>query len=171
MLSRPKAGVPAGARGGLGGFLSRRSPTSHVRAAAARWEVPPERARTIRKKRDDPPRRNCLEERERLGALSVSAAPGLRRGRANARMPWRRTRRRGFRRDPARTWTKPGHDTAGPDDAREAGRSARFSRHVEVRTGRKATSRRRRPSTAASCPQTPRCRGGAASLHRRSFRA
>jgi hypothetical protein len=50
LLSRPEAGVPTGARGRLGGFLSRRTQTRPDRATARRWEVPPERARTIRKK-------------------------------------------------------------------------------------------------------------------------
>ena len=51
MLSRPKAEVPAGTRGRLGGFLSRRTRMPPVRAAADRREVPPERARTNREKR------------------------------------------------------------------------------------------------------------------------
>ena len=50
MLSRPKAGVPAGTRGRLGGFLSRRTRTLPVRVAADRLEGPPERAKTLRKK-------------------------------------------------------------------------------------------------------------------------
>jgi hypothetical protein len=51
LLSRRRAGVPAGTRGRLGGFLSRRTRTLPVRAAAARLEGPPERAKTIRDKR------------------------------------------------------------------------------------------------------------------------
>ncbi|SUS07248.1 hypothetical protein DF3PB_40045 [uncultured Defluviicoccus sp.] len=47
----PKAGVPAGTRGRLGGFLSRRTRTLPVRAAAARLEGPPETEITIPKKR------------------------------------------------------------------------------------------------------------------------
>jgi hypothetical protein len=50
LLSRSKAGVPAGTKGRLGGFLSRRARTLPVRAAAARLEGPPERAETIPKK-------------------------------------------------------------------------------------------------------------------------
>ena len=50
MLSRHEAGVPTGARGRLGGFLSRRTQTCPDRIAARRGEVPPERARTIRQK-------------------------------------------------------------------------------------------------------------------------
>lgn len=51
MLSRRRAGVPAGTKGRLGGFLPRRTQTLPVRAAAARPEGPPERARMLREKR------------------------------------------------------------------------------------------------------------------------
>lgn len=51
MLSRPKAEVPSGTRGRLGGFLSRRTRTLPVRVAAAQTEGPPERAKALREKR------------------------------------------------------------------------------------------------------------------------
>ncbi len=80
MLSRRKAGVPAGTRGRLGGFLSRRTRTFPVRAAAARLEGPPERAKTIPEKRTcrrgGVGRKNADRSQPRPhAALPVCAAP------------------------------------------------------------------------------------------------
>lgn len=50
MLSRTEAEEPTGTKGRLGGFLPRRTQTRPGRVAAFRLEVPPERAKTLRRK-------------------------------------------------------------------------------------------------------------------------
>jgi hypothetical protein len=160
LLSRPKAGVPAGARGRLGGFLSRRTRTLPVRVAADRLEGPPERAKTLRKK----------------GTVRLSGLAGQ-----NADRPELRTHglalpendafpavvcRDGERSrwtfgatNLARIWTTPRCDTTGRDDlSHRAGRSARSSWLAEGKAAAETHSPRGRPGNpAALCPPSARC--------------
>jgi hypothetical protein len=135
LLSRHEAGVPTGARGRLGGFLSRRTQTCSDRIAARRWEVPPERARTIRQKGTFRRGGIAFQGRGRNVEVKAVAAAGMGL-RPSVRLS--RVRKRGpknIRHDLARPETRPNRDAAGRDSSRGDDRSHRSARLAELKTG------------------------------------
>ena len=134
MLSRKRAGVPTGARGRLGGFLPRRTQTRPDRAAAARWEVPPGRARTSRQKRNVPPWRNSFPKTRTQRGIERCRQPKKRRVRASGdRSRVGKRDRKNVRRD--LVGARPGRDAVECDDACGAGRLHRSIELAELNAG------------------------------------
>ncbi len=152
MLSRPKAGVPAGTRGRLGGFLSRGNQTFPVRAAAARLEGPPERGENDPLKKNVPPWRRCPEERGPLAGTTACSAAGVLR--AATESTCGRVRPEKFRNGLARLGTKRSRDAAGRDDLRPSGRTPRSTRLASGKSAR-VTPRWGRPGSAALGQSAP----------------
>lgn len=126
MLSRPEAGEPTGARGRLGGFLPRRTQTRPGRVAARRWEVPPERAKTIRKKE-----RSAIAElpaKNADAARKVNASNETEKGEdrcTRRQKPEGRMRQKGVPDDLTPAQTRPIQDTTGRDLLRKGWRAHR----------------------------------------------
>ena len=159
MLSRPEAGVPTGARGRLGGFLPRRTQTRPGRVAARRWEVPPERAKTIRKKE-----RSALAE---LPAKNADAARKVNAGNeaengedrfTRRQKPDGRKRQKGIPDDLAPAQTRPMHDTTGRDLLRKGWRAHRSPWLAKSKATRKRLIAT--PADETGCPVA----GGAAEV-------
>ena len=163
MLSRRRAGVTAGTKGRLGGFLSRRTRTLPVRAAANRPGGPLERAITIREKRTF--RRGGIARRTRT-ARSIERARRL-----LLMVSPHRCRFAGWEDeaaqvccDLARPQTKPILTPQGVMMRRAFERRVFIvARETEYRLA--ANSPPRRSCSAALCPQTLRGDGRDAWLH------
>ena len=139
MLSRNRAGVAGRDEGTVGGIPFKEDPNAPRPRSGGPAGGAARGSKNDPGKKDGPPWRNCLEERQPLAALNASAGSGGRRGRAVAGLPGGRMKRLEVCRDLARTWTTPVYDTAGRDDARGAGRSRRSSRLVEMKSELRAT--------------------------------
>lgn len=149
MLSRPKAGVPAGTRGRLGGIpfkedLNAPCPRSGGAAGGAARD-----RKNDPGKKNVPPWRRCPEERGPLAATTACSAAGMlhaatgsERGRV---MPEK------FRNGLARSGATVFHDSAGRDDSRRRGRATRSARLAELKSA--VTSPDGRPIPVALGPQ------------------
>jgi len=100
-------------------------------------------------KKDVPPWRRCPEERERLAATTACSAAGALH--AATESTCGRVRPEKFRNGLARLGTMPSHDTAGPDDLRQGGRTPRSMRLASGKSDR-VTPRWGWPGPAALGP-------------------
>jgi len=82
----PQGGGAGRDEGTVGGIPFKEDPNVPVRAAACRWEVPPESARTSSKERNDPAWRTCLTNPqtqrgpERVRRIEKGKTPRVDRG-------------------------------------------------------------------------------------------
>jgi hypothetical protein len=119
-----RSGIALSSKGGgadrnegtVGGIPFKEDQNEPVRAAAIRWEGPPERARMLRGKRTlrrGGHARHCETARNRERVFTGNYGQWFGSGRSAV---WVNEAERIADRDNARLWTTTGHDTAGRDD-------------------------------------------------------